>query len=379
VKLNQEMLDLRWRILDSMRQQGFVIHAGQLTAPDPVDKERLRSLHATSVKHRVEQAREGLFRHEDRLLGYIANGSEVLPERICPRLIEVEADSEEELLFRYARLHWSIPVSAGYGRRVRFLVVDDANGKLMGLFGLCDPVYGLAPRDRWVGWNKEEKRERLRNVMDAFVLGAVPPYSSLLCGKLVALMVTTDEVRDAVLRKYGGRRAQMSGKVQDGRLVLATTTSALGRSSIYNRLRVEGDPAYISVGFTLGSGEFHFSNGVYHDLKQFAIEHCDATAKDQRWGVGFRNRRELIRKALPKLGLSPNMIYHGVQREIFVIPLAKNSREFLNSQAESPEWFDRTVRKVFAGFRERWLIPRAARDESYRAFDRESYRIWRKP
>lgn len=204
MKLNQETLDLRWRILDSMRQQGFVIHSGQLTAPDPADKERLRSLHATSVKHRVEQAREGLLRHEDRLLGYIANGSEVLPDRICPRLIEVEAGSEEELLFRYARLHWSIPVSAGYGRRALFLVADEANGKLMGLFGLCDPVYGLAPRDRWVGWNKEEKRERLRNVMDAFVLGAVPPYSSLLCGKLVALMVT-DEVREAVRRRarYG--------------------------------------------------------------------------------------------------------------------------------------------------------------------------------
>ena len=38
---------------------------------------------------------------------------------------------------------------------------------------------------------------RLRNVMDAFVLGAVPPYRELLCGKLVAMLAASDEVRDA--------------------------------------------------------------------------------------------------------------------------------------------------------------------------------------
>lgn len=58
MKLNQKLLDLRWRILDSMRQQGFVIHAGQLAIADTADKERLRSLHATSVRHRGEQAED---------------------------------------------------------------------------------------------------------------------------------------------------------------------------------------------------------------------------------------------------------------------------------------------------------------------------------
>ena len=32
-----------------------------------------------------------------------------------------------------------------------------------------------------IGWNVDEKGKRLKCVMDAFVLGAVPPYSDLLC------------------------------------------------------------------------------------------------------------------------------------------------------------------------------------------------------
>jgi hypothetical protein len=39
--------------------------------------------------------------------------------------------------------------------------------------------------------------------MDAFVLGAVPPYSMLLGSKLVALLATTEEVARAFKRKSG--------------------------------------------------------------------------------------------------------------------------------------------------------------------------------
>ena len=100
--------------------------------------------------------------------------AEIDPERIEPRLQEVKSGSWDELLFRYSCLHWSIPVSSGYGRRLRFLVYDNSTGKLMGLFGLGDPVFSLSARVQWIGWTKEDRRKRLVHVMDAFVLGAVP-------------------------------------------------------------------------------------------------------------------------------------------------------------------------------------------------------------
>lgn len=368
---------LRRRITRSLRQQGFRFRSGFLVPPDIKDKSKLRVLHQEAVKHNVIRSRRGLERRENRLLSYVASGEDVIPDRIYPRLVLVKPGSEDELLFRYTRLHWSIPVSAGYGRRLRFVVYDEANGKLIGIFGLGDPVFALGPRDRWIGWSHEARKKRLQCVMDLFVLGAIPPYSHLLCGKLVALLATSRTVREAFRRKYGGQRSYIGRKPLDGRLALLTTTSALGRSSLYNRLRYKDDRVFQSAGFTSGSGDFHFSNGFYGDLRQFALRHCNATAKHVLWGTGFRNRRELVRKTLPLLGLSKELMYHGVKREIFVAPLASNTAAFLCGDDQRLQHCDRTVEDLFRWFRGRWLLPRADRDKSYRSFDPEDYRLWR--
>src|SRR5688500_1676747 len=122
-------------VVRSLRSQGYRIERGRVLPPEVSDKADLRRLHAAAVRHNIELARGGLERMEERLLARVANGVDVDPSLIHPRLIEVQPDTEDELLFRYARLHWSVPVSAGYGRRVRFLVVDQSNDKLLGLFG----------------------------------------------------------------------------------------------------------------------------------------------------------------------------------------------------------------------------------------------------
>jgi hypothetical protein len=317
-----------------------------------------------------------LFRKERAILAHIASGDEVMPTRIRPRLVEVLPESDEELLFRYASLHWSIPVSSGYGRRLRFLVVDEHNEKLMGLIGLGDPVFALGPRDGWIGWSATDRKSRLKNVMDAFVLGAVPPYSFLLCGKLVAMLVASDTVREAFTRKYSGLRSFIARKTHDGRLALITTTSALGRSSLYNRLRFGERLLYQSVGFTRGSGEFHFSNGLYGAITEYANEHCEPTAKQELWGTGFRNRRETIRKCLSALGISQDWLYHGIKREVFVVPLARNTREFLQGKHSRLLWYHQTESEIFGYFRERWLLPRASWDHRYRAWSKDEWAIW---
>ena len=204
--------------------------------------------------------------------------------------------------------------------------------------------------------------------MDAFVLGAVPPYSYLLCGKLVAMLVTSDTVRLSFQKKYEASCSLINHKVHDGNLALVTTTSALGRSSIYNRLRWKDELLYESVGYTKGWGEFHFANGVYGEITKFVQENCEPTAKRQRWGTGYRNRREVIKKCLPEIGLSGDWLYHGVAREVFVVPLASNSREFLRGECPIPKWYCRSEASVFDYFRERWLLPRADRDDRFRSW-----------
>jgi len=186
VVAGDKRLALRAKIVKSLRRQGFHLRNGRFNLPDDVDKDRVRTLHVEAVDHKRAKAECSFARKEPELLKWIANGDEIDPISIKPVLVEVLPGSTEELLFRYASLHWTIPVSSGYGRRLRYVVIDESNQKLIGLIGLGDPVFALAPRDTWIGWTSMQRSAGLHHILDAFVLGAVPPYSHLLCGKLVA-------------------------------------------------------------------------------------------------------------------------------------------------------------------------------------------------
>jgi hypothetical protein len=369
---------LRRAIRQSLKAQGFHLHGNALSFRQRRDKRSIRKRHEHAVNKRILLAEPALKEIEDELLKFIASGDDVDPARIRPHLHQVAPDTIESRLFKYACLHWSIPISDGYGRRLRFLIFDGANGKLIGLFGLGDPVYSIKARDEWIGWDTNAKAERLYHVMDAYVLGAVPPYARLLGGKLVAIAAVCDEVRSVFAERYAKRQSLIAGKTREPHLALVTTTSALGRSSLYNRVKLGTRTVYQSVGFTGGWGEFHFSDGVYERLTDFANEHCTPTAKQEKWGSGFRNRRELVRKALAKLGFSQDLLNHGIQRELFVAPLAVNAREFLRGEVAKPRYHRLPFKKAVEFWRDRWLFPRAARDNSYRQFDKEEWRLWKK-
>jgi hypothetical protein len=85
----------------------------------------------------------------------------------------------------------------------------------------------------------------------------------------------------------------------------------------------------------------------------------------------------LLRKTLPLLGLSRELVYHGVQREIFIAPLAHNAAAFLRGEYQRLMPYGRSADELFQWFRDRWLLPRAARDGAYRDFNPETYRLWR--
>ena len=368
--------NLRERILESLSEQGLAKACLSSDGTTPGSKAFLRGLHESAVAHAVARSRAGLERFESTLLQRIASGAEVEPARIRPRLVEVMPDTEDELLFRYARLHWSIPVSAGYGRRLRFLLVDEWNSKLIGIIGLGDPVYALSARDTWIGWSAEAKRKHIGSVMDAFVLGAIPPYNMILGGKLTALALRSTEVSRAFREKYGERDSIIGGTRPSAGLALVTTTSALGRSSLYNRLRFDSETVFQPVGYTKGSGEFHFANALYPELLNLVQQNAKPTAKNEAWGSGFRSKREVVLKALSILELPRDLIYHGVKREVFVVPFAANAREFLQGKDQDLQSSDKSLEEISNFCKNRWIVPRSKRDSTFRDFVVAEYALW---
>lgn len=368
---------MRSRILRALERQGFHLEDGKAILPAVQDKDGIRNLHSEAVTHLRGMAEKKFSGREKALIRRIADGREVRPENVSPKVVEVLPGTDDEWLFRYAALHWSIPVSSGYGRRLRFLVVDQANEKLIGIMGLADPVFALRARDEWVGWGAETRRRRLRYVMEAFVLGAVPPYSRLLCGKLVAMLAASSEVRAAFRRKYANARSVISGAKQDGELAAVTTASALGKSSIYRRINApDGRRLYVSCGTTVGTGEFQFINGEYDGLATLVKDFGVPTMRKAEWGRGFRNRREIVQSGLRLLDLPRKFLHHGIGRELFIVPLAENTREFLQGRENILRPIDRPAADIADHFRERWLLPRAEWDGRWREFRRREWLLW---
>lgn len=373
---------LRGAVLAHLREQGFVLTDKGLLMHVPRDKDQVRRLHEHAVAERREAARPALQALEERFVWRMLPSADLDPAAIRPALRLVDTYRHPDApLWRWLSLHWSVPVSAGYGRRLRFLVVDEGHGDaVMGLIGLGDPVFAMSSRDRWVGWDHERRRTALSDVMDAFVLGAVPPYRDVLGGKLVAMLAVSTEVREAFRDKFRGRTSLISERDPDSRLALVTTTSALGRSSVYNRLRrPDGALAFVPIGVTAGSGDFHLSGAIYDRLVRFAVlsDPERGTHRHARWpGSAFRNRREVVIRAMGELGLpDKQMRTHGVQRQVFAAPTASNAREYLRGDAAGLDYLTLGADETSAYWLARWAVPRAARVPPG-PFDPPDWRLW---
>jgi hypothetical protein len=148
-----------------LRQLGFKPAGDGKLAPPEYSKDCFRRLHHAHLQDRLEVEQGFIAKQWPLLNGYFADGSQVVPADITPRLELIHGGTWQSDLFRLAALTWSVPVSQGYGRRMRFLVWDDSNDRLLGLIALADPVFNLIARDRHVGWTADDRRQRLAHVL----------------------------------------------------------------------------------------------------------------------------------------------------------------------------------------------------------------------
>jgi Druantia protein DruA len=371
VKLALREGRLRRKIKAEFRRLGFSRSYGELSAP-ALCKDSYRKFHEPQRRERVENEGAFLDSRGEPLLAHFAAGHEIQPRNIRVRLERIQHSTWQSDLFRLACLLWSIPVSQGFGRRLRFLVWDDSCNRLLGLFALGDPVFNLRVRDDVIGWTGTEREDRLVNVLDAYVLGAVPPYNRLLGGKLVACLVRTQEVVQAFREQYHHAKGLISREEKHAQFVLATTTSALGRSSLYNRLRLGGVQYFESIGFTLGWGHFHINDSLFDEMRAYLKTRRDGYTNNHGFGDGPNWRLRAIKKTLQLLDMHPRLAKHGFQREVFISRVADNALEILTGKRKRATYKTlQSVATVASQAMDRWVLPRASRDGSYREWTRD--------
>lgn len=344
---------------------------GALELPD-ASKATVRALHRKQREEKLAENAAFIAANLPKLKQYFASGTDVRPKAIRPALQLVTGTGLAARLFRLASLTWSVPVSAGFGRRLRYLVWDQSNGKLIGIFAIGDPVYNMSARDNHIGWTFADREHRLVNLMDAYVLGAVPPYNMLLGGKLVASLIRTRDVYDDFKERYGKTEGVISGEAKNARLVAVTTSSSMGRSSLYNRLKLNGTSYFSSIGFTGGWGHFHIPDDLFEEMRSYLRTIDHAYADMHTFGEGPNWRLRTVRAALNSLGFKEDVLKHGIQREVFLCEMASNSLEVLKGEAKQPKLTGLlAAKKVGALAVQRWMTGRAERQPAYRVWNRE--------
>ena len=141
VRVNTREASLRRKIRRHLRKLGFhKTEEGSLEI-NGSGKDVIRALHSSQRVERLAANADFIARRAPDLLRYFASVREVDTAAITPTLERVYAHTCQADLFRLDSLKWSVPVSNGFGRRLRYLVWDAHNEKLIGLIAIGDPVF----------------------------------------------------------------------------------------------------------------------------------------------------------------------------------------------------------------------------------------------
>ncbi len=364
---------LKRKLRSHFSSLGFIKGEGGLLSPPTGDKTTIRKLHSVHRADKIASSERLIALGYSEFEAVVANGSELSPEDIELSLIQVKSNTFEARLFRLASLTWSVPVSSGFGRRMRYLVWDKYHEKLAGIIALGDPVFNLNVRDQLINWDASDRSARLCNILDAYVLGALPPYNHLLVGKAIACLIQTRDVYDDFQRKYGETVGIISGKQKAARLLAITTSSSMGRSSVYNRLNLGGKKYLEPIGYTKGWGHFHIPDALFEELRDYLRQQEHPYVNQNDFGQGPNWRLRTIRAAFKALGLQQNLLHHGIKRQVFLGKLAANSFQILRTGEGTPDLSKLlSVSEVSALAKQRWIVPRSRRQIEYKSWNREN-------
>lgn len=351
----RDLMNLGWNI--NFRSQRI-----DITPPAFYDKEIIKKSMSFKRNEIIKENLDFIEKNIQFARDNLTDGIDLLKSKIIPK-IEVCETPKQHKLFRMYRYYWSSPYSEYVGRRIKLIIRDYGlpNKPVIGIAALGSPIIHIPERDEWIGWDKETRTKNLNYTMDAYVIGALPPYNYLLGGKLISYILASKEVRQIYEEKYKHKTTLISKKKQN-KLVGIFTTSLYGKSSQYNRIKYNNHLLYQPIGQTKGFGTLHLSYETIQTMAQLLREKNILVG--YKFGDGPSWSMRVIRTAGDILGFDSNfLLKHSFKRNIYYIPLAQNSIEFLNDKTKKIEYYNYTLNELVYFWKKRWYQNRIKNNE----------------
>lgn len=220
------------------------------------------------------------------------------------------------------------------------------------------------------------------SMMDIIVCGAIPPYSEMLGGKLVAMLMASPQVVREYRASYGDQASEIGSRLAGTRvvrpadLVFLTTTSLYHvGSSQYERIRIPGrgnrQIAFEFIGHTEGYGSIALSSEATDALREVATQFHGMRRVNNIFGEGVSPRMRMTREGLGLIGIPQDLVLkHNCPRLIYGVRLATNAFEYLRGEVGKPDYVlsprdtKRGTQEIVDFWLSRWLRSRAQREES---------------
>jgi len=341
---------LNWEVKPPTKKNPFLT----IVPPENYDKETIKEAMSIKRGEIISKNKKWIDKHIDLAKKNLANGYDALHSEIDP-IIEVCETQKQHDLFRIFRYYWSSPYSEYVGRRIKLIIRDRAlpNKPVIGIAALGSPIIHIPERDEFIGWDVSTRTKNLIYTMDAYVIGALPPYNYLLGGKLISYILASNEVREIYRKKYKDKTTLIY-KREANQLVGVFTTSLYGKSSQYNRLKYKDELLYKPIGETKGFGTLHLSKETIEKMQEYLKS--KKICVTNKFGGGPSWTMRVIHRAGEMLGFDPDLLLkHSFKRNIYFTSLGKNWKEFLNNECKGPLYHNYTKKELVNYWKERWL------------------------
>ena len=216
---------------------------------------------------------------------------------------------------------------------------DDKN---LGILDVAADFLTLGARDKYIGWDKEQRKLKNRNIANISVCVPTRYFGyNLSGGKLLALLATSNVVGNYWKERYGDDLAGL------------TVTSLYGKGSQYNRLK-----SFKYLGKTKGQGTCQVPDEIYKECR-LLIEEEEGEIKGGCFTSGKNSRINNIRKACSYLGINASILTtHGRERGIYWCDRGNNTSEFLKGENTYLEYKDLNINALVDYWKNTWAYRR---------------------
>jgi hypothetical protein len=210
------------------------------------------------------------------------------------------------------------------GRQFGFLVRDRVTKKYLGILCIANDYLDVPPRDKAIGWTRQDRHEHSmleHTAVGSTIVPTQPFGRAFLGGKLLSLLLLSNQITDLWQAVYGKR------------LVGITTTSLFGAKSLtqYDNLKY-----WKNVGKTNSKGIVRPTKEVSKMMREWLLYNEPRIFWDH-FRAKRRNGQPIITNATNKaysncyraLGISARDIASNHDRGVYFARLYSNTEQFL--------------------------------------------------